>query len=208
MLIHMRLRRLLFRSLIVLLIASLVSFAIIDAYGMVDRAQSADVIIVLGSQVLRGGRPGTSLARRADHAFALYQQGYAEHIICSGGFTEPIPRSEAEVACDRIVDEGAPLDAVIYEEHATSTEENAAFSAAIMREHDWQSAIIVSDGYHLLRATWMFQRSGIDAYPSPAQATAGSMNVIERYFRSMREVAALAWYGTRVVLNVDLTAAQ
>jgi uncharacterized SAM-binding protein YcdF (DUF218 family) len=201
----MRLRRFLFRSLIVILIASFVSFAIIDAYGMVDHAQSADVIVVLGSQVLRGGRPGRSLARRADHAFALYQQGYAEHIICTGGFTEPLPVSEARVACDRIVDEGAPLDAVIYEERATSTEENAAFSAALMREHDWDSAIIVSDGYHLLRATWMFQRAGVETYPSPAQVSAGPMNVIERYFRSMREVAALGWYGIRVALNVDLT---
>lgn len=204
----MKLRHLFFISITLLLVASLSMCAVIDAYGMLDRAENADVIIVLGSQVLRRGRPGRSLARRADHAVALYEQGFAEHIICSGGFSQSSPFSEAQVACDRIVAGGVPSEAVIYEEKASSTEENAAFSAAIMRERSWSRALIVSDGYHLLRAAWMFQRAGIEAFPSPAQISGGSMNVIERFWRSMREVAALGWYGVRVLFNVDVTRAQ
>lgn len=179
--------------------------AAIDAYGLIDRAQLADVIVVLGSQVYSSGRPGPSLARRADHAAALYRQGYAAHVICTGGLSEPDPVSEARVACDRIVAAGVPREAVILEEQATSTEENAAFTAAILRERGWRSAIIVSDGYHLLRATWMFQRAGVAAYPSPAQVTAGPMHPVERILREAREALGLIWFGLRVLLGVDLT---
>jgi len=199
------LRRFIFITLIAALVGLTGMVAAIDAYGMVDRAQPADVIIVLGTQVFPGGRAGPSLARRADHAAALYHQGYAAHVICTGGFTEPEPKSEAQVACERIVEAGVPREAVTLEERSTSTEENAAFTAAIMRERGWRSAIIASDGYHLLRATLMFQRAGVEAYPSPAQATAGPMHPVERIVREVREVGGLILFGFRVLLGVDVT---
>ena len=192
-------------ALAVVLIALMASIAVIDAYGLVDRAQPADVIVVLGSQVFPSGRLGPSLMRRADHAVALYRQGYADHVICTGGFTEPQPVSEAQAACDRIVAAGVPRQAVIHEERATSTEENAAFTAAIMRARGWRTAILASDGFHLLRAAWMFQRAGIQPYPSPAQVTAGPMNPLERFGREARETAGLVVYGFKVLLGIDET---
>ena len=200
-----RLRRFILASLIAALIGLTTMVAVIDAYGLVDRARPADVIVVLGSQVYPGGRAGPSLSRRADHAAALYHQGYADHVICSGGFTKPEPKSEAQVACERVVEAGVPREATILEERATSTEENAAFTAAIMRDRRWRSAVIASDGFHLLRATWMFQHAGVEAYPSPAQVTAGPMHPIERVVREAREAFAILWFGLRVLLGIDLT---
>lgn len=181
------------------------SIAVIDAYGVVDRARPADAIVVLGSQVYPGGRPGPSLARRADHAATLYRLGYAGHVICTGGLTEPALKSEAQVACDRLAEAGVPREALLLEERSTSTEENAAFSAAIMRERGWDSAIVVSDGYHLLRAALMFGRAGVETYPSPAQVTAGPMNPLERIVREAREAGGLVLYGVRVWLGIDAT---
>ncbi len=201
-----RLLRLGLLGLIVALIGLSATVAVIDAYGLVDRARPADAIVVLGSQVYPGGRPGPSLSRRADHAAALYRRGYADHVICTGGFTEPEPKSEAQVACDRLVAAGVPRQAVVLEERATSTEENAAFTAAILRARGWRSAILVSDGYHLLRTTLMFERAGIAAYASPAQATVGPMGALERFGREVRETGGLALYGIRVLLGIDATA--
>ncbi len=200
-----RLRRVFFVTSIAALVGLTALVGVIDAYGLVDRARPADVIVVLGSQVFPSGRPGPSLARRADHAAELYHQGYAAHVICTGGLSEPDPVSEARVACDRTVAAGVPREAVILEEQAASTEENAAFGAAIMRSRGWRSAIIVSDGFHLLRATWMFQRAGVEAYPSPAQVTAGPMHPVERIVREAREVLGLIWFGLKVLLGIDLT---
>jgi uncharacterized SAM-binding protein YcdF (DUF218 family) len=201
-----RLLRLGLLGLIVALIGLSVAVAVVDAYGLVDRARPADAIVVLGSQVYPGGRPGPSLARRADHAAALYRSGYADHVICAGGFTEPEPKSEAQVACDRLAAAGVPPEALILEERSASTEENAAFTAAILRARGWRSAIVVSDGYHLLRATLMFERAGVVVHPSPAQATAGPMSALERFGREVRETAGLALYGVRVLLGIDATA--
>lgn len=180
------------------------ALVVVDQYGYINRAQPADVIIVLGSQVRPDGQPGTSLARRAAHAAALYRQGYAGFVLCSGGVGD-YPPSEARAACGRVVELGVPPEAIVYEEAAHSTEENAAFSAAIMRARGWRSAILATDGFHLFRATWMFQRAGVTVYPSPAQITAGPMATVERLGREVREVFGLALYGAKVMLNIDET---
>ncbi len=177
---------------------------VIDQFGFIDRAQHADVIVLLGSQVFAGGKPGPSLERRAQHAAVLYKRGLAGNIICSGGVGDN-PPAEAIVACRRVIELGVPKAAILYEDRSHSTEENAAYSAAIMREHGWQSAILVTDGFHLLRSTTMFQRAGITVYPSPAQVTAGPMNPLERIVREMREALGLMWYRARMLVGIDLT---
>jgi uncharacterized SAM-binding protein YcdF (DUF218 family) len=177
---------------------------VIDQYGYVDQTRPADVIIVLGSQVTRNGQPGASLARRAAHAASLYKQGYAGYVLCTGGIGDN-PPSEARAGCGRVMELGVPQSAIVYEEQAHSTEENAAFSAKIMRDRGWRTAILATDGFHLFRAMWMFQRAGITVYPSPAQITGGPMDTVERLGREVREAFALAWYGAKVVLNVDET---
>ncbi|MBP7687874.1 MAG: YdcF family protein [Thermoflexales bacterium] len=199
-----RVRRLLLFLLPPIGIALISVLVIIDQYGYVDQTQPADVIIVLGAQVTGDGQPGTSLARRAAHAASLYQQGYADFVLCSGGVGDN-PPSEARAACGRVMELGVPPEAIVYEENASSTEENAAFSAQIMRARGWRSAILATDGFHLFRAAWMFQRTGLTVYPSPAQITAGPMDTVERLGRELREVLGLAWYGARVVLNADVT---
>lgn len=188
-------------------LALLSVLVIIDQYGYVDQTQPADVIVVLGAQVTGSGQPGTSLARRAAHAASLYHQGYADHVLCSGGVGDN-PPSEARAACGRVMELSVPPGAIVYEEEAHSTEENAAFSAKIMRARGWRTAILATDGFHLFRAAWMFQRVGITVYPSPAQITAGPMDTVERLGREVREVLGLAWYGARVLVNADVTKPQ
>lgn len=196
------------RSGLVALAAALIGLVlmitIIDVVGLVDHAQPADVIVVLGSQVYPGGRVSPSLERRAQHAAALYRRGLAGHILCSGGVGDN-PPSEAEVACGRIVELGVPPEVMVREDRSHSTEENAADSAAILRERGWRSAILVTDGFHMLRAALMFERAGITVYPSPAQVTAGPMNPIERIGREARETVGLVWFGVRLMLGIDLT---
>jgi len=176
----------------------------IDSYGFRDQAQPADVIVVLGSQVFPGGRPGPSLTRRARHAAALWQQGLASDVLCTGGLGDN-PPTEAEAACQLVGALGVPAEALTLETRSHSTEENALYTTEIMRAHGWRTAIIVSDGYHLLRAQVFFSRAGVTGYPSPAQLTGGSMNPIERLYRANRELAALLWYGGKTLLGWQVT---
>jgi uncharacterized SAM-binding protein YcdF (DUF218 family) len=180
------------------------SVAMIDGYGQQDHAQPADVIVVLGSKVYPGGRPGPALTRRTRHAVALYQRGLAPAVICSGGWGTN-PPTEAEVACGLAQKLGVPASAILLEDRSHSSEENALYTAAIMRAHGWTTVIVVSDGFHLYRAEMLFRRAGVIAYPSPAQVTAGPMNLIERYARESRELAALLWYWGKTALRLPVT---
>jgi uncharacterized SAM-binding protein YcdF (DUF218 family) len=175
-------------------------WARIDQFGQVDRAQPSDVIVLLGSMVYPGGRVGPSLERRAFHAAALYHRGLAPRVLCTGGIGS-YPPSEAIVACSRVVELGVPASAIILEDQARNTEQNAAYTARLMRESRWQSAIVVSDGFHLYRATTMFEQQRIITYPSPAEATTGPMNVVERIVRELREAVGVMWYGLRWALG-------
>lgn len=201
---HKRLRAIFWVTLISLAVGGATLIVVIDQFGQTDRAQHADVLIVLGAQVQPGGRLGPSLERRVQHAAALYQQGLADHVLCSGGVGDH-PPAEAQAACDRLIELGVPPDVMVYEDRSHSTEENAAYSIELLRARGWRSVLLVSDGFHLFRATWIFQRAGVEVYPSPAQATVGSMELGERLWREVREVAAVLWYGGRVLLGIDLT---
>jgi uncharacterized SAM-binding protein YcdF (DUF218 family) len=181
-----------------------VCLALLDAYGMQDGTQPADVIVVLGARVYPGGRLGPSLTRRTRHAVALFRAGLAKAIVCSGGVGQD-PPSEAEAACGLAETLGVPASALVLESQARSTEENALYTAALMRAHGWRTALISTDSFHLYRADLLFTRAGVVAYPSPAQITEGPMNPLERYLRECRELVALLWYWLKTALSLPIT---
>jgi uncharacterized SAM-binding protein YcdF (DUF218 family) len=186
-------RRLVWRLFLTLLLAWPPSVALVDAYGLQDRAQPAGAIVILGSRVLASGQPGPALTRRSRHAVALYQRGLAPLIVCSGGLGDN-PPTEAEAACGLAADLGVPSSALLLEDQAHSTEENALYTAALGQAHGFDTVIVVTDGYHQYRANLLFRAAGLQSFASPAQATAGPMALLERYGRATRELAALAWY--------------
>ncbi|MEK7328822.1 MAG: YdcF family protein [Chloroflexota bacterium] len=183
---------------------TLATLVAIDQYGLVDRAQPADVIVVLGSRVQRDGRLSPSLSRRARWAAELYNRGLAPVIICSGGLGEN-PPTEAEAACSLIQSLGVPQSAIVLETQARSTEETSLYVAAIMRARGWDSAVVVSDGYHLARTAMLFSRASVVVYPSPAQQLSGPMRPVERFMRGGRELAAILWYWFKTVLGLPIT---
>lgn len=197
-------RRLAARFVLTLLLLWPLGLALLDAYGLPDRAQPAQAIVILGSRVLPGGQPGPALTRRTQHAVALYQRGLAPLIICSGGLGDHAP-TEAEAACGLAAALGVPAQALLREDRAASTEENALYTAALGRAHGFDTVIVVSDGYHLYRAELLFRAAGLHPYPSPAQGTAGPMPLLERYGRLTRELAALGWYWGKEIVGYQGT---
>ena len=197
-------RRLAARLLLTLLLGWPFSLALLDAYGQPDRAQPAGAIVILGSRVLPGGQPGPALTRRTRHAVALYQRGLAPLIICSGGLGGQAP-TEAQAACGLAAALGVPDHALLREDQARSTEENALYTAALGRAHGFDTVIVVSDGYHLYRADLLFRAAGLRPYVSPAQGTAGPMPLLERYGRLTREIAALGWYWGKGIVGYEVT---
>lgn len=197
-------QRLAARLLLTLLLFWPLCLTLLDAYGQADRAQPAQAIVILGSRVLPSGQPGPALTRRTRHAVALYQRGLAPLIVCSGGLGDHAP-TEAAAACGLAAALGVPAAALLLEDRAHSTEENALYTAALARQLGFTDVIIVSDGYHLYRAGLLFRAAGLHPYPSPAQVTAGPMPRLERYGRLTREMAALGWYWGKGFVGYERT---
>ncbi|MBI1281818.1 MAG: YdcF family protein [Anaerolineaceae bacterium] len=203
---RVRFKRLILLALLLWLWLMFVIAMIVDGYGRVDRAQPADVIVILGAGVQRDNTPGLAMRRRVSHAADLWRAGYAPVVICTGGKPENRSRSEADTCAELLLKEqGLPESAVLLEDQSRSTEENAMFTRKLMQEHGWQSVIISSDNYHVFRARRLFANEGMIVYTSPsAEQAPGGMYVT--YL--IREVAALQWQLVKEVLNLPITYVQ
>ncbi len=179
-------------------IAILLPATVVFLYGRFDQAEAADVIVVLGAGLEPGGRPGRAMTRRVQQAATLYARGLAQGMICTGGVGAGQSRSEASVCRDLLQRRGVAAGAILLEDSSHSTEENALYSKALMEARGWQRAILVSDGYHLLRARWIFERIGLTVSTSPAADPPPTWHV----GYTLREVGAFYWLGLRYLLNL------
>jgi uncharacterized SAM-binding protein YcdF (DUF218 family) len=201
----MRLRRLIILGIIAALLIPNGLALWIFAYGTRDAAQPADVIVILGSGARRDGTPSFAYLRRIRHAVALYERGYAPYLLCTGGATQWMPISEGESCANYLRGIGIPPEDVLVDNLSMSTEENAIEAAHIMRERGFDTAVLVSDNFHLFRAELLFRAEGITVYPSPAQSTSGALSAFTAVRLTYREVLALGWYAAKTVVGLRCT---
>jgi uncharacterized SAM-binding protein YcdF (DUF218 family) len=171
----------------------IVLFERVEARSAANLSRPADVIIVLGSAVYPGERPSPSLAARTRQAIALYQSGYAPHLIFSGGLGFN-PPSEAEAMRRIAINAGVPAEAIVLEDRSHSTEANLANSQAIMNVRGWRTALVVSAPYHLLRAELVAQDLGMSVIGAPARDDPTFAAPHLRIWYTLRESLALLWY--------------
>jgi uncharacterized SAM-binding protein YcdF (DUF218 family) len=131
-----------------------------------DEAQPADVIVVLGAAEYRG-RPSPVLRARLDHALDLYRRHLAKRIMTTGGAGGDPVFTEGDVGRDYLTGQGVPPEAIVVEREGASTVASTALAGEIMRRMGMQSAIVVSDGYHIYRVKKMLEGRGLTVYGSP-----------------------------------------
>jgi uncharacterized SAM-binding protein YcdF (DUF218 family) len=134
---------------------------LISAFGIFTKPQKSDCIIILGCQV-RGETPSRFLIERTDKAIELYNNGYAKYIIASGGKGPGEDISEAEAMRRYMLSKGIDESAIIMEDKSASTLENLHNSKAIMDKMGLGNAVVISNKYHLKRASVMAKRAGIE----------------------------------------------
>ena len=158
-----------------------------------DEAREADVIVILGCAVWPGEKPSPSLEARVRHGVALYWQGLASHLILTGGLGR-YPPTGAEVMRRLAVGEGIPAQAIILDTESRSTIESIRRAKLVTQEHAWSTAILVSDPFHMFRALMMAQEEGLQAWASPGLTSPTYTIPHLRYYYTLREVFAIAWY--------------
>ena len=155
-----RTKRALLLMALPIMLAFTLAATLIVADGLTDDIHAADVAIVPGNTVEKDGRPSARLSARLDQTVALYRQGLFPNVIVSGavgseGF------DEAQVMKRYLVENGVPEGSIHIDSGGATTHLMARNASRMMRENGWQSALVVSQYFHVPRTRLALKRSGV-----------------------------------------------
>lgn len=123
-------------------------------------------MIVLGAQI-RGEQLSLSLYNRVVKALDYLIENPNSKVIVSGGQGEGEAITEAEAMERFFLENGIEKERIIKEEKSTSTFENIKFSKEFLNGE--QEVIIVSNDFHLFRASLIAKRLGLKPYTLSAE---------------------------------------
>jgi uncharacterized SAM-binding protein YcdF (DUF218 family) len=161
-----------------------------------DAPEEIQVAVVLGTEVLSGGRPSRTLAARVRHAAGLYERGRVRLIIATGGLGKH-PPAEAEVMGRVLGEEGVPDHAVMLEDRALNTWDSARFVTGMAKKLGVSDVLVVTDPLHCVRTVAAFERAGLGAWAEPVYDSPMWRGSWARLGQFVRELGALVWYRIR-----------
>ncbi|MES2630476.1 MAG: YdcF family protein [Patescibacteria group bacterium] len=109
----------------------------------------ADAIVVVSG--------GDTQARTAA-GIELYKNGWADTLILSGAAQDKSGPSNAEAMELQAIEAGVSESAILIDEEAESTQQNAENTQTILTKHDYHDVILVTSGYHQRRASLEFNK--------------------------------------------------
>ncbi|MFP5022316.1 YdcF family protein [Pseudonocardia phyllosphaerae] len=155
-------------GLVVLLLVVGVTAARVWQVARTDDRSHTDAVVVLGAAQYNG-QPSAVLAARLKHAEQLWRDGVSPRIVTVGGGKSGDRYTEAEASRDWLIEQGVPRSAVEAVPQGADTLGSLQAVAATAREQGWESALLVSDPWHSLRARTMARDAGLDASTSPTR---------------------------------------
>jgi len=190
------------RILTVLVVAAfalwIVSATAVLIWSSRDEARPAQAIVVLGAAQY-AGKPSPVLRARLDHALDLWNRHLTSLLILTGGTGSGDTTSEAAVGRNYARKHGVPDSAILVENEGRTTSESMRAVAGMLEVRGLQTALLVSDPFHMLRLRILARRFGFTPYTSPTQTSPISPNREERwkYIFSESLKAPLAFFFER-----------
>lgn len=139
---------------------------IIYQTGLRDECIQSDVIIVMGAAHYNG-KPSPVQLGRLEHAVALYKGGVASKLLFTGGKKRGDIDTEAETAKKYAINAGIPSSGILTENTGLTTVQSMQNALDIMHDNNYNSAILVSDPFHMYRLKRIAQDIGMNAVLSP-----------------------------------------
>lgn len=157
-----------------------------DSFATSDRA--VDAVVVLGAAQY-DGRPSPQLQARLDHALRLWQRGAAPIVVVTGGKQQGDRFTEAESGREYLIDAGVSPESILVEPTGTSTFDSLQSLRNDSGVDTITRVVIVSDPYHVLRASLVARELGFDAMSSATRTsvTRGS----DAFARNVREALGI-----------------
>jgi uncharacterized SAM-binding protein YcdF (DUF218 family) len=189
---HIRWKRQLNRMRIVLgligfTVASLVIFFVLDKallrFLPSDFTTRTDAIVVLGRGPLFN-------ETRIERSTELWQAKQAPIIFVSG-------RGDSLDIMEQLEAKGIPKTALDGENCSLTTQENAAFTAAILQARGIRRIVLITDWPHMWRSLLVFRAYGFKVIAQTSEIPFYFGGLRARFFLRLREYTALVSYGLR-----------
>ncbi len=154
--------------------------------------QTTNIIIILGCSVV-GGAPCAMLKERLETGYMSWLLNPNGVIVVSGGQGDNEPAPESIVMANCLLRRGVPREKIIMESKSRCTAQNIEYSIKTMERYGIDPArvraVIVSNGFHVPRATMLAKRFGLKNATGLSAPTPGMRNKIWMY--AIRE--PMAW---------------
>ncbi|HYD32651.1 MAG TPA: YdcF family protein [Azospirillaceae bacterium] len=123
-----------------------------------------------------------------------------------GGWRDIVPPVSSQMA--HTLQDDYRVAATWTEDQANTTAENAAFAAALLHPQDIRTIALVTHGWHMRRARYVFERAGFEVIPAPtgfgavlpsARADAyipSPLGLLSSYY-AIHEWVGMRWYQLR-----------
>lgn len=157
------------------------------------------VIIVLGYPANDDGDPSPILRSRLDKAIEIYRSGQAGKIIVTGAavYNQFV---EAEVMNVYCIKNGISPEDIFMEPQARNTYDNARRVRKIMYDNGFNKAIVVTSGFHKMRAQRFFSKhiynATVVAAPFPDR-----FPIAKRLFFQVKEIIILILFSLGLLKN-------
>ena len=157
---------------------SAVGTALITAFVPPDSGEIADAIVVLG----RGYEQNET---RADVVGQLWEADRAPLIIASGRKDAPVMES--------LIQTSLPDAKVASEPCSLTTEQNAEFTAALLKPEGVESLILVTDPPHMWRSLLTFQSFGFNVIPHYTPLSDDTIPIKKRFLFTREAIGLLGY---------------
>jgi uncharacterized SAM-binding protein YcdF (DUF218 family) len=135
--------------------------------GRAPRIEPADAIVVLGAGILSNGTLSGQSVERALYGMRLHRRGLAPLLVFTGERATERRPSEPAVRAALASELGFAGPAVLTVS-ASTTREEAAGVAALLRPRGVRRILLVTESLHLVRAGGVFEQAGLEVLPAPA----------------------------------------
>ena len=187
-----------FRIVVLALVALLaypawLGFQIWDQ-SLSDENRSVDAIVVLGAAQY-DGEPSPIYEARLRHANYLFEEGFSDTVVVTGGKQEGDRFTEAEAGESYLIDKGVPAERILLEAEGRTTLASLEAVSAMAPAQGIDTVLLVSDPMHSERIKRIAYDLGFnDAWTSPASYLELNRSRVTKFKELVREIASLLAY--------------
>lgn len=165
--------------------------------GLNDHLFRADVAVIPGNKVESDGTISDRLRSRVDRGLELYQEGWVDFLLVSGG-TGKEGYDESRAMADYLLQQGVPDSVIIRDSLGNNTMLTAQNTRKIMDDRNFRSAIIVTHYYHISRTRLALWGAGVHDI---GNAAAHANPEWRDPYSIFREFAGFYVYGVKVLIH-------